>query len=70
MIGIKRIRPSKISFDKQFPKYPIQYEWLNNNEKYAAYFWEPKQKPKAVLINFHALNGHTGLSGRFAEIIA
>lgn len=36
-----------------------------------AYCWEPTQsKPKAILINFNALNAHTGLSGAMAKSMA
>lgn len=51
----------------QFPAYPIQYHWNYEGANHAVYFWEPSAKPKAVLIDFHGLNGHTGLSGHMAE---
>lgn len=38
-----------------------------------AYRWEPdaaKTKTKALLVNFNALNAHTGLSGKMAQVLA
>lgn len=68
--SILKIPRSKHLFEDTFPEYPIQYPWSHGKNMLAAYEWVPKSKPKALLINFHALNAHTGLSGRMASILA
>lgn len=65
---------SGVHFQRTFPAYPIQYQWQHKNMKIHAYAWQPKKeqftKPKALLINFNALNAHTGLSGKMAQVLA
>lgn len=68
---INQVKSEGKLFTGSFPEYPLQYEWSHKNKKYNVYFWEqPKSKPKAILINFHALNAHTGLSGHLAADLA
>ncbi len=67
---------SNAHFERQFPPYPIQYPWHYKDITLHAYRWEPPLnsaspiKPKAMLINFNALNAHTGLSGRMAQVLS
>ena len=70
MRSIMKIPRSNHLFEDTFPDYPIQYPWSHSSKMLAAYEWVPKTKPKALLINFHALNAHTGLSGRMAKTLA
>ena len=70
MKSIMKVPRSNHMFEDIFPQYPIHYPWSHGDKLLAAYEWVPKTKPKALLINFHALNAHTGLSGRMAKALA
>jgi len=54
---------------KKIPYYPINEYWNYHGTKLMTHTWEPPKnvKPKAVLIFFHSLNGHTGTSGELAS---
>lgn len=60
------IHQSQTQFTKKaFPTFPNESVWNYHGLKLMTYTWQPPShvKPKAVIICFHGLNGHTGLCG-------
>ncbi len=57
---------------RDIPFFPIKQQWDYHGTKLMTHYWEPHSgvKPKAVVIFFHSLNGHTSLCGEMARSLA
>jgi hypothetical protein len=60
---------SNIQFSKDIPFFPLSEYWDYHGVKLMMHFWEPpaRIKPKAVVVFFHSLNGHTAMCGELAK---